>query len=212
MKRRYVTLKGGYRNPAWEGKLGPNGRGLCRWCGTEVPAGRATWCSDRCVQEYRIRSSASAMRYAIWKRDQGKCALCKTDTEAIKRTLFRHEQVLHSLLEPILSKLAVKRGTFIHLLNAADQQEARRRPKVKKMLEEFEEYLAGLPPELVKCWRKGRSLWEADHIKPVVEGGGGCGLENVRSLCVACHHIETHKLQTRLAARRWKKKLDGGRA
>jgi 5-methylcytosine-specific restriction endonuclease McrA len=31
------------------------------------------------------------------------------------------------------------------------------------------------------------SLWEADHIVPVAEGGGACGLENYRTLCVPCH-------------------------
>jgi hypothetical protein len=35
-------------------------------------------------------------------------------------------------------------------------------------------------------------LWEADHIVPVVHGGGGsCGLENLRTLCRACHHRAT---------------------
>jgi hypothetical protein len=31
------------------------------------------------------------------------------------------------------------------------------------------------------------SLWDADHIIPVEHGGGGCGLEGMRTLCVACH-------------------------
>lgn len=38
-------------------------------------------------------------------------------------------------------------------------------------------------------------LWEADHIVPVVHGGGGaCGLDNLRTLCRACHHRETAQL------------------
>lgn len=32
-----------------------------------------------------------------------------------------------------------------------------------------------------------RSFWEMDHIKAVHEGGGCCGLENLRTLCVPCH-------------------------
>lgn len=32
-----------------------------------------------------------------------------------------------------------------------------------------------------------RSLWQADHVKPVAEGGGLCGLEGIQTLCVKCH-------------------------
>ena len=32
-----------------------------------------------------------------------------------------------------------------------------------------------------------RSFWEAHHVKAVMEGGGACGLENLRTLCVSCH-------------------------
>lgn len=44
--------------------------------------------------------------------------------------------------------------------------------------------------------------WDADHILPVVEGGGGCGLENYRTLCVPCHKVETAALAKRRAQRR----------
>lgn len=30
------------------------------------------------------------------------------------------------------------------------------------------------------------------------EGGGGCGLDNLRTLCVPCHQVETEKLRSRL--------------
>lgn len=42
------------------------------------------------------------------------------------------------------------------------------------------------------------SFWQADHIKAVAEGGGGCGIENLRTLCVPCHTSETGKLRGRL--------------
>lgn len=44
--------------------------------------------------------------------------------------------------------------------------------------------------------------WEMDHIVPVVEGGGSCGLENLRTLCVPCHRAVTAELKKRLAERR----------
>nr|XP_007157652.1 hypothetical protein PHAVU_002G087300g [Phaseolus vulgaris]ESW29646.1 hypothetical protein PHAVU_002G087300g [Phaseolus vulgaris] len=35
------------------------------------------------------------------------------------------------------------------------------------------------------------NAWHADHIVPVYEGGGECKLENLRTLCVACHYDVT---------------------
>ena len=42
------------------------------------------------------------------------------------------------------------------------------------------------------------SKWAADHILPVVEGGGECGMENIRTLCNDCHKIETTALRKRM--------------
>jgi 5-methylcytosine-specific restriction endonuclease McrA len=42
-----------------------------------------------------------------------------------------------------------------------------------------------------------KSLWDADHIVPVVEGGGECDLENIRTLCLKCHRAATSELRKR---------------
>ena len=34
-------------------------------------------------------------------------------------------------------------------------------------------------------------LWQADHVVPVWRGGGVCGLENLQTLCAACHGQKT---------------------
>ena len=52
---------------------------------------------------------------------------------------------------------------------------------------------------------KEGDFWQADHERAVAEGGGSCGLENLRTLCTPCHKAETHKLRSRL-------KLSGGPA
>jgi hypothetical protein len=44
-----------------------------------------------------------------------------------------------------------------------------------------------------------RRLWEADHILPVCEGGGCCGLENYQTLCLRCHKEESALLAKRRA-------------
>jgi 5-methylcytosine-specific restriction endonuclease McrA len=46
--------------------------------------------------------------------------------------------------------------------------------------------------------RMRRSLWDADHIVPVVEGGGECDLGNIQTLCLRCHRTATKMLRERL--------------
>ncbi len=45
--------------------------------------------------------------------------------------------------------------------------------------------------------RARKSLWDADHIVPVVEGGGECDLGNLRTLCLKCHRRATAGLRAR---------------
>ena len=57
------------------------------------------------------------------------------------------------------------------------------------------------------------SLWQMDHIKPVVEGGGSCvTLDNLQSLCLRCHKQVTAELATRRArAKRPQQNLFGAK-
>jgi 5-methylcytosine-specific restriction endonuclease McrA len=48
-----------------------------------------------------------------------------------------------------------------------------------------------------KQWGGRRHLWDADHIVPVAEGGGECGLDNLRTLCLKCHREATAALRAR---------------
>ena len=68
---------------------GANGRGLCRWCRTEVSGRRRTFCSDVCVHEWRLRSSVSYLRDCVFARDKGICALCGIDTVKLRRRVLR---------------------------------------------------------------------------------------------------------------------------
>lgn len=47
-----------------------------------------------------------------------------------------------------------------------------------------------------------RTLWDADHVLPVAEGGGECDLDNLRTLCLLCHREVTADLRRRLGSRR----------
>src|SRR5947209_809332 len=68
---------------------GENGRCLCRWCRLEVPAGRRTFCSDWCVEEWKLRSDPGHLRDRVFDRDRGICAACGLDCIAEYRRIKR---------------------------------------------------------------------------------------------------------------------------
>jgi 5-methylcytosine-specific restriction endonuclease McrA len=131
---------------------GASGRGLCRWCNLEVPLRRFTFCSDFCVEEWKLRSNPAHLRERVFQRDKGVCAICHLDCQAA---------LLH---------LKRSRGTARLKLQSEWSVSANR-----------------------------KSLWDADHIVPVVEGGGECDLSNMRTLCLRCHRQQTAALRLRLA-------------
>jgi 5-methylcytosine-specific restriction endonuclease McrA len=149
------TMPGGSADPDELAK-GPNGRSLCRWCGLEVPAGRRTFCSAWCVEEWKLRSDPGYLRDKAFERDRGVCALCGLD--------------------------CVREFNRVRRLRGSARLRA------------FAEF--GLRPGM------RRSLWDADHIIPVAEGGGECDLTNIRTLCLKCHRRATAELRQRLRDRR----------
>ncbi len=70
---------------------GPNGRALCRRCSTEVPVGRRTFCSEPCIHEWKIRTQPSYAKQQVKKRDDGICAICRTDCFEGYRGTRAHE-------------------------------------------------------------------------------------------------------------------------
>lgn len=150
---------------------GPNGRALCRRCGTEVPAGSRTFCSGACVREWKIRTQPAYARRLVEQRDHGICAACGLDTEAAREMARRVSRRLGEMRGPLYAAnaSALEHHDFIQV--------------------------PGLP-------RTSRSWWQADHIVPVAEGGGDCGLDNLRTLCSWCHGRESGALRKRLNAAR----------
>ena len=130
---------------------GANGRALCRWCSLEVPRGRFTFCSEFCVDEWKLRTDPGYLRERVFARDRGACAGCGLDCMA----QWHHIRRLRGAAK---------------LRALADW---------------------GVQP------RSRQSLWDADHIVPVVEGGGECDLENLRTLCLKCHRKVTAELRLR---------------
>jgi 5-methylcytosine-specific restriction protein A len=52
-------------------------------------------------------------------------------------------------------------------------------------------------PKNRRIWIKkcGGGLWDADHILPVMMGGGCSDLNNLRTLCIICHKEVTKSLK-----------------
>lgn len=162
---------------------GPNGRALCRQCNEEVPAGRRSFCSDKCVADWKLRTDPAAQAVALLERDHGICQLCGLDCLALT------EELRKMLNEETAEVFHTKR-----LPERIWESWIERLPRYTARCEELE-----LPKHLRNLSRR---LWEADHTLPVIEGGGGCGIENLRTLCWRCHRLVTRELRARLAKAR----------
>lgn len=151
-------------------------KGQCRGCRAPVPSSRRTWCSQACVTEALIRKGdPNTVRAEVFRRDQGVCVACGLDTAQVQRVL----RYLHG------------RRWF-------------RGPVAPEDRESYGEAERWLYRTVTSRPFRGFSshLWEADHIVPVVEGGGGCGLDGYRTLCLRCHQDATAALARRRARAR----------
>ncbi|KAG6529050.1 hypothetical protein ZIOFF_011244 [Zingiber officinale] len=107
----------------------------------------------------------------------------RTSQRALREALFRIEQGVctnckldcHNLVRCIRPLSKAYRKEYI-------ERVAPKLAQKKKLLD-----------KLVHDPKEGNA-WHADHIIPVFKGGGECQLENMRTLCVACH-LEVTKAQ-----------------
>jgi hypothetical protein len=154
------------------------GTRLCGWCHLPLDRRTIAWCSDECADEFWIRSSRRHVLRLVHGRDQGVCALCGLDTEQLSRIVSRlRERSERRWLRP---------GSY---REPTDLDAAR--------WERVRAELARRGFATVDRWHTP-VLWEADHIVAIREGGGCCGLENYRTLCVPCHRTETRRLRKRM--------------
>ena len=148
--------------------------GLCRYCKTpDIRPPRRTFCSPECVHEYRLRTSSQYIRECLYKRDKGICSLCNMDTKTIKEALLDTDCLCTKKRSRYRKKYV--KGDVIHNEICIDIRNANK---------------LGLKR---KVWRRknGGGLWDADHIVRVEFGGGCCGLDNLRTLCLPCHKLVT---------------------
>lgn len=179
-------------------------RGRCSWCGTtDLPPRRSSWCSDKCVEEYRKRSDPGYIRFLVKQRDKGICALCGCDADAEYRAWTDRRREVERLANALHYK---------HRFNVdwnGREWVFRETGNTPVDWKEVNAFRAALRAKYCPGgWTEGRSNgWDADHIVPVAEGGGECDLSNYRTLCHPCHKAVTRELAGRLAKRRRISKL-----
>jgi 5-methylcytosine-specific restriction enzyme A len=159
---------------------GPRGLPCCRRCGREVEAPRQTFCSESCLHEHLLRTSQAYARRCVEERDRGICQRCGRDTRLLTE-IYRWAKQHYDDLFPCLAHLRAWGGPWFQ-----------RRV--------FSHFFHGDLATVIGVTRTG-GAWEMDHEIPVAEGGGECGLENLRTLCVPCHRKVTRDLRRRLARR-----------
>lgn len=162
---------------------------ICRWCGKQVKPPRRCWCSDVCADEMTVRSSPSIARNRVFHRDHGVCSKCGLDTEASRR---RQSSLFHSIrwaggcFADFYAIFGVCRR--YRWEPGGNTRRYAGDPRSRRTI----------ACRCPACRPTIPITWEADHIIPVAEGGGCCGLENLRTLCRDCHEAETAALRRRL--------------
>lgn len=137
---------------------------------------QAEWCSRACFNDVALRCGLVKASILVAERDRGICSLCGSDAGTATRAIEHIRQI--------------DRWDFRLTYLENRDRTAVSREAVALILAAW-----GVTDE-------SRALWDADHIVPVIEGGGGCGLDNYRTLCVTCHRGETATLATRRAEAR----------
>lgn len=110
----------------------------------------------------------------VWERDKGVCSLCGVDTKAQATELNKEYEITGFTGLPTDS--------------------ARRR--------QFLVRLRALHIPLSRWNMQSTGCWDMDHTTPVIEGGGSCGLDNLRTLCLRCHWQQTRRLKQRRSRRK----------
>ena len=120
------------------------------------------------------------------------CRWCGGDVKPPRRTMCSPECV-HELLirrdNRYIRDCLYKRDKGICVLCKTDTKEIAKKALTlngNERKEYLKEYNIGMKR---KIWKRkhGGGLWDGDHIIPVKEGGGQCGLDNLRTLCIKCH-------------------------
>ena len=188
------------------------------------------FCSGGCRGRYFGKRNGTALRRQLFALERGVCQTCGLDCHGLYQQL-RNSKAWLKELGALAAKAEAEAQNahglvhLVHLVHGARSERGERSNERSPELALFEHLsgqarsssVRGPRAVLHKTLREG-VLWQADHVVPVWQGGGACGLENLQTLCARCHSLKTGKeairrraLKTRfvLKAPRTRKALEG---
>lgn len=168
---------------------------------------RRTWFSHACVEYWRERNDPAYIRSKILARDKGICVLCSCDAQLEFKKAKEQYSEAHRLLcwlerraDDELRKLhhyklPASQVTQLLWPDAVDKNGRMNFDKLHKLRDKEARHWC---PAADAGWTLSRHEgWDVDHIIPVIEGGGQCGLDSLRTLCHPCHKAVTRELAHR---------------
>jgi len=159
-----------YRQQKWPSK----GVGVCRICGKEHGDRRSHVCRE-CRPIYEaIPFSWNDVRYRVFQRDEGVCSSCGCNTVLLERILRRVQSW----------EYFTGRCTHAHLTSS----ELRFRSVRYKALDAIMGPVTGR-----------YALWDAHHKNEVAKHGPAESIDEIVTLCIACHKAE-HGKKTEVVA------------
>lgn len=135
------------------------------------------------------------------------CRFCRKEVPENRKTFCSnecvHEWKLRSNVK-YLRKFVYERDLGICSVCNLDTRyqkieiENRRRESIRKFgnIKKDSLYLEFLKSQGITVYESEKTLWQADHVKPVILGGGECGLDNIRTVCIKCHKFLTKQLNS----------------
>eukprot|EP00930_Biecheleria_cincta_P023520 TRINITY_DN16982_c0_g1_i1.p1 TRINITY_DN16982_c0_g1~~TRINITY_DN16982_c0_g1_i1.p1 ORF type:complete len:1511 (-),score=233.62 TRINITY_DN16982_c0_g1_i1:373-4905(-) len=136
------------------------------------------FCTGSCRARYFGKRSGGSLRRQLFELERGICQSCGIDCHSVFQSL-----------------LTASPGPRRHACLSEVAPRIASNPILASRILEAQRVTEGL-------------LWQADHIVPVWEGGGMCGVENLQSLCVACHAAKTSSEASQRANRRQTERKD----
>lgn len=160
----------------------------------KVQTDAVLFCGGQCREDFFVKKSSSSLRYVVRSADDGVCNSCHIDCE----------KLCSELLSVSCSASSGARAASWSSTRSDSVLEARRR-----IVERYHPLLMQFPRLVERLVRQPLPghLWHADHILPVSQGGGECTIENIQTLCVACHQLKTQEDMKRLKKKRRQTKV-----
>ncbi len=155
----------------------PTVRGRCRVCDEALTGRQRAYCGKACSDLYKLATNTGFLRFKTFERDHGICAECEIDCDSLEVRVWGYSTNIKRPWR--LSKSQLVLPIEQRTLNV-------------QALRDNGWTLKSYHP---------RTLWAADHIEPLADGGA-FDLGNVQTLCLLDHTKKTSDEATWRAKRR----------